>query len=109
MRTTASGLPVADHGFHQIFFRLGKIDAGSISAEKSRFAHRHFFAFELTGDSDDGDDGIGIFRSGDGFLRRSAAVLGPDQFGMRLAVPGSVGDFERDLAALFEVDAAHAR
>ena len=50
-----------------------------------------------------------FFAAAIGFRRRSVVDLRPDQFRMRLAVPGSVGDFERDLAALFEVDAAHAR
>jgi hypothetical protein len=48
------------HGFDQFFFRLGKIDAGAISAEESRLGDRHLFAFKLTCDAHDGDDGIGI-------------------------------------------------
>ena len=43
--------------------------------------------------------------SGDGALLH----LGPDQFCMRLAVRAAVGDVERDLAALLQVDATDAR
>ena len=55
----------------------GKIDAGAISAEESRFTHRHLFAFELAGDADDGDYDVGILRSGDGFRRRRVIRLWP--------------------------------
>jgi hypothetical protein len=74
------------HGFDQVFFRLGKIDAGAISAEESRFAHRHFFAFELARNAHDGDHNIGILCRGNGLWRRRIVVPGPDQFRMGLAV-----------------------
>jgi hypothetical protein len=69
---------------------LGKVDAGAISAEKAGFADRHFFALELTGDSDDGDDDIRVFRGCDRFRRRCVIHLGPEEFCMRLAIPAAV-------------------
>src|ERR1035438_4655924 len=95
--------------FHQFFFRLGKIDAGAIATEKSRLGDRHLFTLKLACDAHDRDDGIGVFRCCDGFRRRRAAVLRPDQFRMGLAVPAAVGDLERDLAALLKVNATDAR
>ena len=61
------GFSGRNDSFHQIFFGLRKIDAGAISAEEAGFADRHFLALKLTGDSDDGDDNVGIFRGRDGF------------------------------------------
>ena len=95
--------------FDQIFFRLGKINAGAISAEETWFGDRHLFSFKLTCDAHDGDHGIRIFRRGDGFRRWPAARFCPNQFRMGLAVPAAVGDFELDLAALLQMDATDAR
>ena len=61
--------------FDEIFFRLRKIDAGAVAAEKARFTHRHLFAFKLTGDADNGDHYIGILCRCDGFRRNR--VVGP--------------------------------
>ena len=76
--------------------------------EEAGFADRHFFALELTSNADHRNDDIGILRGGDRFGRRRVIRLGPDQFGMRLAVPGAVGDFEGNLVALLEVDATNS-
>ncbi len=70
------------YGFDQIFFRLGKIDAGAIAAEKSRFTHRHLFTFKLTGDADDGDHDIGILCRCNGLGRRRVVDFVPDQFAL---------------------------
>jgi hypothetical protein len=48
------------HSLNQSLLRFGKIDAGAVSAEKPGLAHRHFFAFQFTGDTNRGNHDIGI-------------------------------------------------
>ena len=76
-----TGLPVAE-----ILFRLGQINAGSVSAFKSRNAHLHLFAFELAGDSKNRDDHIRILSRIHRLWSRAKIDLRPDQFRDRLAI-----------------------
>ena len=103
------GFAAGGHSFHEVFFRLGEIDAGAISTDEAGFADRHFFALELTGNPYHRNDCIGILRGGDRFGRRPIIRLGPDEFRMRLAVAAAIGDFEGDFVALLEVDATNSR
>ena len=103
------GLAGGSNTFNKLFFRLRKIDAGAISAEESRFVDRHLFALKLAGDSNHGDDGIGILRRRNCLRRNPIYRLGPNQFRMRRAVSGSVRDLEPDLVSLLKVDTTYAR
>ena len=55
-------------GFEKLLLRGGKRDVGAIAAEEAGIAGFGFFAFELRGDADDGDDDIGFAGGVDGFL-----------------------------------------
>src|SRR5215472_16181489 len=48
------------YSFKQIFFWLGKIDAGAVAAFEARHTHLHLFAFEFAGNAENSDDDVSI-------------------------------------------------
>ena len=54
--------------FEKLLLRFGEIEVETVAAEKAGIAVFGFFAFQLSREANDGDDGVIAARGGDGFL-----------------------------------------
>jgi len=57
-------------GYKKFLLGARKREIGAITAKEAGVAVFGFFAFELCGDADDGDDDVGFAGGGDGFLEK---------------------------------------
>ncbi len=107
VRTTHQRLARGRYRFKQLFFGFGQVDAGAVATLEALFADLHLFAFELTGDANDGHNNVCSLRRFTSRRLRFEVDLRPDQLrGRLLTFSGRVLHMQSSGLARLKVDAA---